>query len=148
MIGRQNKRTSKYGKRHFSLSPGTLEFCLLWNFTSVGLPFSKYLAILAKSLPNKIPVKFHSLRKFPQNSILSGSSHKNSICSRLGLDSELAGNPTMCLVHNWMAPYKQKAEILLVSMDDAKSCHEQFPPIFCLLLTRQCHVKHAKWELV
>jgi hypothetical protein len=31
----------------------------LWNFTSLGLPFSKYSAILAKSLPNKFPAKFH-----------------------------------------------------------------------------------------
>jgi hypothetical protein len=62
----------------------------VWKFTSLELPFSKYLAILAKSLPNKIPAKFHSLRKFPQN----------SICSGLGLNSELAGNPAMCLVHN------------------------------------------------
>jgi hypothetical protein len=62
----------------------------MWNFTSFGLPFSEYSAILAKSLPNKIPEKFHSLREFPQN----------SICSRLGLDSELTRNPAMCLVHN------------------------------------------------
>jgi hypothetical protein len=41
---------------------------LLWNFTSLGLSFSKYSAILAKSPPNKIPLKFHLLRKFPQNS--------------------------------------------------------------------------------
>jgi hypothetical protein len=44
----------------------------VWNFTSHGLPFSKYSAILAKSPPSKILVKFHSLRKFPQNSICSG----------------------------------------------------------------------------
>jgi hypothetical protein len=47
-----------------------------------------------------------------------------------------------------MAPYKHKGEILLVSMDDAKSCYEQFLPVFCLLLTRQCCDKHAKCELV
>jgi hypothetical protein len=60
------------------------------EFTSLRLPFSKYSAILAKSPPNKILAKFHLLRKFPQNSIHSG----------LGLDSELARNPAMCLVHN------------------------------------------------
>jgi hypothetical protein len=37
----------------------------LWNFTSLRLSFSKYSAILAKSPPNKIPEKFHSLRNFP-----------------------------------------------------------------------------------
>jgi hypothetical protein len=62
----------------------------LWNSTSLGLRFSKYLAILAKSLPNEIPAKFHLLRKFLHN----------SICSRLGINSELARNPAMCLVHN------------------------------------------------
>ncbi len=62
----------------------------MWNFTSLRLPFSEYSAILAKSPPNKIPKKFHLLRKFPQN----------SICSGLGLDSELTRNPAMCLVHN------------------------------------------------
>jgi hypothetical protein len=62
----------------------------MWNFTSFGLPFRKYSAILAKSTPNKIPEKFHSLRKFLQNSIRSG----------LGLDSKLARNPVMSLVHN------------------------------------------------
>ncbi len=51
----------------------------VWNFTSLGLPCSKYLANLAKSLPNKIPTKFHLLRKFPQISICSGL--------RLDLDS-------------------------------------------------------------
>ena len=30
----------------------------VWNFTSVGLPFSKYSEILAISPPNKIPEKF------------------------------------------------------------------------------------------
>jgi hypothetical protein len=30
----------------------------VWNFISVGLPFSKYSAILAISPPNKIPKKF------------------------------------------------------------------------------------------
>jgi hypothetical protein len=53
------------------------------NFLSLGLPLSKYLAILAKSLPNEIPAKFHLLRKFLQNSIRSGH----------GLNSKLAGNP-------------------------------------------------------
>jgi hypothetical protein len=62
----------------------------MWNFTPLGLLFSKYLVILAQSPPNKISAKFHSIRKFPQN----------SICSGLGLKSKLAGNPTMCLVHN------------------------------------------------
>ncbi len=33
-------------------------------------------------------------------------------------------------------------------MDDAKSCHEQVPPIFCLLFARQCHDKHAECKLV
>jgi hypothetical protein len=64
--------------------------CNLWNFTSFGIPFSEYSAILAKSLPNKIPEKFHLLRKFPQNSIHSG----------LRLNYKLARNPPMCLVHN------------------------------------------------
>jgi hypothetical protein len=44
---------------------GRKQFFRVWNFTSLGLLFSKYLAILAKSLPNKIPAKFHLLRKFP-----------------------------------------------------------------------------------
>jgi hypothetical protein len=44
----------------------------LWNFTSLGLPSSKYSAIFAKSPPNKIPPKFHLLGKFPQNFICSG----------------------------------------------------------------------------
>ncbi len=45
--------------------------CTLWNFTSLGLPYSKYSVILAKSLPKQdsreipfaqeIPVKFHLL---------------------------------------------------------------------------------------
>jgi hypothetical protein len=91
----------------------------MWNFTFLGLPFSKYLAILAKSPQNKIPGKFYLLRNFPKKSISSG----------LGIDSELVRNPAMCLVHNQMAPYKHKAEIPLVSMDDAKSCHEQFQPV-------------------
>jgi hypothetical protein len=60
------------------------------EFPSLGLPFSEYAAIHAKSLPNKIPKKFHLLKKFQQN----------SICSGLGLDSKLARTPTMCLVHN------------------------------------------------
>jgi hypothetical protein len=47
-----------------------------------------------------------------------------------------------------MAPYKHKVEIPLVSMDDAKSCHEQFLPIFCSLLARQCRDKNAKCEFV
>jgi hypothetical protein len=55
----------------------------LWNFTSLGLPFSEYLAILAKSPPNKIPTKFHLLRRFPQN----------SICSGLGLNLDSSGIP-------------------------------------------------------
>jgi hypothetical protein len=85
-------------------------------FTSLRLPLSEYLAILAKSPPNKIPAKFHLLRKFPQN----------SICSGLGLDSKLVRNSAMCLVIYYMAPYTHKAEIPLVSMDNAKSCCEQF----------------------
>ena len=47
-----------------------------------------------------------------------------------------------------MALYKHKLEIMLVSMDDAKSCHEQVLLVFCLLFARQCHDEHAKWELV
>jgi hypothetical protein len=47
-----------------------------------------------------------------------------------------------------MALYKHKAEILLVSIDDAKSCREQFPPVFRLLLARQCLDEHAKCKLV
>jgi hypothetical protein len=43
---------------------------------------------------------------------------------------------------------KHKAEIPLVSMDDAKSCHEQFLPVFCLLLARQCPDEHAKCKLI
>jgi hypothetical protein len=62
----------------------------MWNFTPLGLPLSEYSAILPKSLPNKIPMKFHLLRKFLQNSTRSG----------LGLNSKLTGNPGMCLVHN------------------------------------------------
>jgi hypothetical protein len=62
----------------------------MWNFTSLGLPFSKYSAIFAEIPPNEIPKKFHLLRKFPKKSIYSG----------LGLDFKLARNPAMCLVHN------------------------------------------------
>jgi hypothetical protein len=47
-----------------------------------------------------------------------------------------------------MASYKHKAESPLVSMDDAKSCHEQFLPIFCLSLARQCRNKHARCKLI
>jgi hypothetical protein len=47
-----------------------------------------------------------------------------------------------------MVLYKHKLEIMLVSMDDAKSCHEQVLLVFCLLFARQCHDEHAKWELV
>jgi hypothetical protein len=36
----------------------------------------------------------------------------------------------MSLVQYEMAPYKHKAEIPLLSMDDAKSCHEQFLLVF------------------
>ncbi len=54
----------------------------------------------------------------------------------------------MCLVHNWMAPYKHKVEIPLISMDDAKSCHEQFPPFFRSLLMRQCRDKQAECKLI
>ncbi len=43
--------------------------------------FSSYLAIHAKSLPNKIHAKFHLLRRFLQN----------SICSGLGLDLDSLG---------------------------------------------------------
>ncbi len=120
------------------LTSADASIAAMWNFTSLGLPFSKYSAILAKSPPNKIPKKFYLLRKFPQN----------PICLGLGLDSELARNPAMCLVHNWMAPYKHKVGIPLVSMDDAKSCHKQFLPVFCSLLARQCRNKHAECDLV
>jgi hypothetical protein len=47
-----------------------------------------------------------------------------------------------------MASYKHKVEILIISMDNAKSCHEQFPPVFHSLLARQCCDKHAMCELV
>jgi hypothetical protein len=33
-------------------------------------------------------------------------------------------------------------------MDEAKSCHEKFLPIFCLLLVRQCCNKHAECKLI
>ncbi len=39
-------------------------------------------------------------------------------------------------------------EISLVSMDDTKSCHEQFLPVFCSLLVRQCRNEHAKCTLM
>jgi hypothetical protein len=110
----------------------------MWNFTSLGLPFSKCSAIFAKSLPNnkiptkkiaqEIPVKFHLLWTWTQ--------------------LQLAGNPAMCLVHNWMMLYKHKAKITLISMDGVKSCHEQFPPIFRLLRARQCPDEHAGCKLV
>jgi hypothetical protein len=51
---------------------------MVWNSTSLGLPFRKYLAILAESPPNKIPAKYHLLRAW----------------TRLGI----IGNPAMCLV--------------------------------------------------
>ncbi len=55
----------------------------MWNFTFLGLPFSKYSAILAKSPPKKIPAKFCLLRKV----------WWNSICSGLGLNSNLPEIP-------------------------------------------------------
>ncbi len=77
----------------------------LWNFTSLGLSFSKYSAILAKSPPNKIPVKFHLLRKFPHN----------SICSGLGLNSNLPEIPpcVWCTTEWHHTNTKRKAHLLV-----------------------------------
>ncbi len=92
----------------------------LWNFTLHRLPFSKYLAILAKSLPNKIPVKFHLLRKFPQN----------SICSGLGLDSDSLGIPPfVCCNTKWLHTNTKRKSHLLVWMRQSHAMNN-----FCLFL--------------
>jgi hypothetical protein len=39
-----------------------IALAVVWNLTSLGLLFSESLAIIAKSLLNEIPAKFHSLR--------------------------------------------------------------------------------------
>ncbi len=53
----------------------------LWIFTSLRLPLSKYLAILAKCPPNKVPTKFHLLKIFPQNSTNSSGILSCVLCN-------------------------------------------------------------------
>jgi hypothetical protein len=85
--------------------------------------------------------------RFLRNSICSGNSRKIPF----SWDSDLTPNSPGILSCVWCTTewhYKHKSEILLVRMDDAKSCHEQFLPIFCSLLARQCRNKHAKCNLI
>jgi hypothetical protein len=92
----------------------------VWSFTSLGLPFSKHLAILAKSQPNKITAKFHSLREFPQNYIGSG----------LRLDSDLSEIPPIvwCNTKWHHTNTKQKSHSLVWMMQSHAMSN------FCLFL--------------
>ncbi len=86
----------------------------MWNFTSLGLPFSKYLAVLSKSLPNKMPTKIPFAQKIPKNFHLL----RTRTWLRLVRNAAVFG-----AILN--APYKHNAEIPLLIMDNEKSCHEQ-----------------------
>jgi hypothetical protein len=96
-------------------------------------------------------LKVHQTR-FPRNSICSANSHKIPFA----WDLDLTPNPPGILSCVWCTTKwhytntnrKSRSEIPLVSMDDAKSCHEQFPPVFHLSLERQYRDKHAKCKLV